>query len=89
MSLNAYFSKVVGQKQGQFKGGTIERKPNVAPKPTEPAKRKKPADSFEPAVRAPRDPASGQATGKRTHKPFAVAAPRDAVTGFNTGKRNY
>lgn len=94
MSLNTYFSKVRGEKQGQFKGGTIDRTPAPAAKKpaSEPAKKKPAAstDSFEPSVRSPRDPASGQATGKRSHKPAAMtSAPRDAVTGFNTGKRLY
>ena len=72
MSLNSYISKVVGEKQGAFKGGAIQK--GAEPAPAAPAKAPvkakdaKPVDAFE--VSSPRDAASGLPTGKRTHKPI-------------------
>ncbi len=55
--------------------------------------------SFTNEVKSPRDAASGQATGKRQHKPFRfsvsstdntvteITSPRDAASGQATGKR--
>lgn len=60
MSLNAYFSKIVGEKQGAFKGGCIQKGREgwmeiIACNHT---------------IKSPRDTASGQATGKRQHMPI-------------------
>lgn len=62
MSLNAYLSKVVGEKQGAFKGGVIQKGREgwielIAVNHT---------------IKSPRDSASGQATGKRQHLPIRV-----------------
>ncbi len=55
--------------------------------------------SFTNEVKSPRDAASGQATGKRQHKPYhfsvsasdnsitAIKSPRDVATGQSSGKR--
>lgn len=55
---------------------------------------------FENEVKSPRDAASGQASGKRQHKPFnfsvsssdnsvtEITSPRDVATGQSTGKRS-
>jgi len=78
MSLNVYVSKVAGEKQGKF--GPV-RSPAVGANEsitigsarTESAVAVKPApvDSFEAA--GSQSPASGQATGKRQHKPFCLS----------------
>ncbi len=39
--------------------------------------------------KTPREKGSGQATGKRQHKPFSTQAPRDAASGRATGKRQH
>jgi len=67
MSLNMYVSKAVGEKQGQFKGGVIQKGREgwievIACNHT---------------VTSPRDVASGQATGKRMHKPMRFRAYYD------------
>ncbi|GEM_PF-2596316 len=78
MSLNAYVSNFKFAKQGAQKGSTIEKgdapaplkKATPPPAPAAPVKAKD-ADSFEEKkVSSPRDPASGQATGKRQHAPI-------------------
>ena len=60
MSLNAYVSEATGEKQGKFKGGSIQKGREgwielIAVNHT---------------ITSPRDVASGQATGKRSHKPI-------------------
>lgn len=73
MALNAYVSAAKGK--AAFRGGTIQKgsdapKKTAAPPPPE----KKPAvakDTFE-AKKAPRDAASGLATGRRQHKPLTL-----------------
>jgi type VI secretion system secreted protein Hcp len=67
MSLNAYFSKIVGEKQGAFKGGVIQKGREgwieiIACNHT---------------IKSPRDTASGQATGKRQHMPIRTRAYYD------------
>lgn len=75
MALNAYVSTAKFAKQGAAKGSTIQEpapvKKAAAPAgPAAPVKAKD-VDSFEEkTVSAPRDSASGQATGKRQHKPI-------------------
>ena len=60
MSLNAYFSKIVGEKQGAFKGGVLQKgRENWIE-----------IIASNHAITSPRDPASGQATGKRAHGPI-------------------
>jgi type VI secretion system secreted protein Hcp len=56
-----FYVKVKGQKQGDFKNET----------PREKHQGKIPGLSFHYNVKSPRDSASGQATGKRTHQPVA------------------
>lgn len=60
MALDAYFSKVVGEKQGAFKGGCTQK--------TREGWIQLIASNH--SVMSPRDPASGQATGKRAHGPI-------------------
>ena len=65
MALNTYISKVKGEKQGVFKGGAVEQPvaKKAAPVPSQTETPVVAADTFE--AKSPRDPASGQATGKR------------------------
>lgn len=58
--LAAYFSKVVGAKQGPFKGGVLQKTREGWIE----------IIAANHCVDSPRDPASGQATGKRRHGPF-------------------
>jgi type VI secretion system secreted protein Hcp len=60
MSLNAYFSKVVGEKTGAFKGGVIQKGREGWIE----------IIASNHSIQSPRDPASGQATGKRSHGPI-------------------
>ncbi|MFO0554232.1 MAG: type VI secretion system tube protein TssD [Polyangiaceae bacterium] len=60
MALSAYWSELTGEKQGKYKGGCIQKGREgwieiIASNHT---------------IISPRDPASGQATGKRSHKPI-------------------
>ena len=59
MALNAYFSSVTGEKQGKFKGGVIQKGREGWIEIIESSHK----------IVSPRDPASGQATGKRSHHP--------------------
>jgi type VI secretion system secreted protein Hcp len=70
MALNAYFSEVTGEKQGKFKGGVIQKG------------REGWIEIIEASheIISPRDPASGQATGKRSHKPFRARFYYDQST---------
>jgi type VI secretion system secreted protein Hcp len=60
MALNTYLSKVVGEKQGAFKGGVIQKGREGWIEIIQSSHQ----------IISPRDPASGQATGKRSHKPM-------------------
>ncbi|MGA3323712.1 MAG: type VI secretion system tube protein Hcp [Terriglobia bacterium] len=62
MAFDAYMS-IKGTKQGQFKGEGIQDK-----------RKDKwiPVLSFQYSVQSPRDAASGQASGKRQHKPITI-----------------
>jgi type VI secretion system secreted protein Hcp len=62
MALNAYFSEVNGEKQGKFKGGVIQKGREGWIEIIESTHQ----------IVSPRDPASGQATGKRSHKPMRL-----------------
>jgi type VI secretion system secreted protein Hcp len=62
MALNAYFSEVNGEKQGKFKGGVIQKGREGWIEIIESSHQ----------IISPRDPASGQATGKRSHKPMRL-----------------
>lgn len=66
MALNAYL-KLKGQKQGEMKGSVTQRGRE--------GKIMVIAVSHE--VVSPRDPSSGQATGKRTHRPFVITKEVD------------
>lgn len=67
MALNAYL-RIKGQKSGEIKGSSTQkgREGRIIVF----------AASHE--VLSPRDPASGQATGKRQHKPFVITKEIDA-----------
>lgn len=69
MALNAYL-KLKGQKQGEIKGSVIQkgREGKIA------------VIAVEHALSVPRDAATGQATGKRMHRPFSVTKALDAST---------
>lgn len=66
MALNAYL-KLKGQKQGDIKGSVTQKGRE--------GKIMVIAVSHE--IVSPRDPASGQATGKRQHKPFVITKQVD------------
>lgn len=66
MALSTYIN-AKGQKQGPFKGGCIQKgRENLVE-----------AIACSHAIQSPRDPASGQATGKRSHGPFRFRAYYD------------
>jgi hypothetical protein len=60
MALNAYWMEVTGEKQGKFKGGVIQKGREGWIE----------IIALNHTITSPRDVASGQATGKRTHKPI-------------------
>jgi type VI secretion system secreted protein Hcp len=62
MALNAYLRNVKGEKQGNFKGGVIQKGREGWIEVIESSH----------SIVSPRDPASGQATGKRSHKPIRL-----------------
>jgi type VI secretion system secreted protein Hcp len=66
MALNAYL-KLKGQKQGQFKGSATEkgREDSIV------------VIAVTHEVSSPRDAASGQAAGKRMHKPLVITKELD------------
>lgn len=55
-----FYVTIQGSKQGKFKGESLQHKDKI------------PALSFSYEVKAPRDVATGQASGKRTHEPIVV-----------------
>jgi type VI secretion system secreted protein Hcp len=59
MALSSFFSETTGEKQGKFKGGVIQKGREGWIEIIESSHQ----------IVSPRDPASGQATGKRSHKP--------------------
>lgn len=69
MALNAYL-KVKGQKQGQIKGSVTQkgREGTIL------------VFAVDHSIVSPRDSASGQATGKRTHKPFKITKEVDKAS---------
>jgi type VI secretion system secreted protein Hcp len=69
MALNAYLV-LKGQKQGLIKGGVIQkgREGQIA------------VYAVEHGIVSPRDAASGQATGKRMHKPLTITKEIDVST---------
>ena len=67
MSLNTYFSMVKGQKQGQFKGGCIQKGREGFIE----------VIAVNHTIKSPRDSASGQATGKRQHMPIRTRSYYD------------
>lgn len=66
MSLNAYL-KLKGQKQGEIKGSATQKG----------REGKIMVIAVNHDVSSPRDAATGQATGKRTHKPFTITKEVD------------
>jgi len=66
MALNSYL-KLTGEKQGDIKGSVTQkgRQGKII------------VMAFNHEVQSPRDPASGQATGKRIHKPFVITKEID------------
>lgn len=69
MGTGAYL-KCVGQKQGAFEGPVTDK---GFEKSVE-------VDAADHAIVSPRDAASGQATGKRQHKPFLITKAVDKTT---------
>ncbi len=67
MCLNAYISKFVFEKQGAGKGGVIQKGREGWVE----------VIASNHAIVSPRDPASGQATGKRSHKPLRLRSYYD------------
>ncbi len=69
MALNAYL-KLKGAKQGDIKGSVTQkgREGMIA------------VHSFDHEITSPRDSASGQATGKRQHRPFTITKEIDKST---------
>jgi type VI secretion system secreted protein Hcp len=55
-----FFISIKGNKQGQFKAETGKNSTDI------------PIFGFSYGVTSPRDPATGQATGKRQHKPITI-----------------
>jgi type VI secretion system secreted protein Hcp len=66
MSLNAYL-KLKGQKQGDIKGSATQKG----------REGKIMVIAVNHEITSPRDAATGQATGKRTHKPFTITKEVD------------
>ncbi|MBC7887820.1 MAG: type VI secretion system tube protein Hcp [Ferruginibacter sp.] len=66
MALNSYL-QLKGEKQGDIKGSVIQKG----------REGKIMVIAFEHEVQSPRDPATGQATGKRVHRPFVVTKEID------------
>ena len=66
MALNSYL-QLKGQKQGDINGSVTQkgREGKIA------------VIAFNHEVQSPRDPATGQATGKRIHKPFVITKEID------------
>jgi type VI secretion system secreted protein Hcp len=69
MALNAYL-KLKGQKQGDIKGSVIQKG----------REGKIMVIAVNHQIISPRDAASGQATGKRQHKPFVITKEIDKST---------
>ena len=67
LALNAYLS-LKGEKQGEIKGSVIQKG----------REGKIMVIAVEHEVLSPHDPASGQATGNRMHKPFVITKELDA-----------
>jgi type VI secretion system secreted protein Hcp len=55
-----FFVSIKGQKQGEFKGESGKNPSSI------------PILGFDYAFTSPRDPATGQATGRRQHKPITI-----------------
>lgn len=69
MALNAYLN-LKGQKAGQIKGSVTQKgRENMIE-----------VSAFNHEIVSPRDPASGQSTGKRMHKPFVITKELDKST---------
>ena len=69
MALNAYL-KLKGQKQGEIKGSVTQKgRENTIL-----------VFAVDHSIVSPRDSASGQATGKRIHKPFKITKEVDKAS---------
>ncbi|MEO8765346.1 MAG: type VI secretion system tube protein TssD [Ginsengibacter sp.] len=66
MALNSYL-KITGEKQGGIKGSVTQKGQQG----------KIMVIAFTHEILSPRDPATGQATGKRVHKPFTITKEID------------
>ena len=66
MALNSYL-QLKGQKQGDIKGGVTQKG----------REGKIMIMAFNHEIQSPRDVSTGQATGKRTHKPFVITKEID------------
>jgi len=69
LALNAYLS-LKGEKQGEIKGSVVQKG----------REGKIMVIAVEHEVLLPHDPATGQSTGKRMHKPFVITKELDAST---------
>ncbi|MBL7713070.1 MAG: type VI secretion system tube protein Hcp [Chitinophagaceae bacterium] len=66
MALNSYL-KIKGQKQGDFKGSVIQKGREGWIE----------VNAFDHEILSPRDAATGQATGRRQHKPLVITKELD------------
>jgi type VI secretion system secreted protein Hcp len=69
MALNAYLA-LTGQKQGEIKGSVTQKG----------REGKIMVIAAEHELTSPRDPASGQATGRRVHKPYVITKEIDVAS---------
>src|SRR5687768_18170444 len=69
-ALNAYISKVKGEKQGEIRGSVVKKGLEGSIRVVE----------VRHEIVSPRDAASGLPTGKRTHKPLQLVLELDAAT---------
>ena len=67
MALNAYITKIKGQRQGDIKGSVTQKGREGWIE----------CFAFDHKVHSPRDPASGLPTGKRVHSPLRIIKPID------------
>lgn len=71
-----FYISITGAKQGKFKGDAGGEKGSKSSR----AKGKIAGIKYSAETTSPRDPATGQATGKRTHKPIVITKEWDAAS---------
>jgi type VI secretion system secreted protein Hcp len=69
-----FYISITGAKQGKFKGDSAGEKGSKSSR----AKGKIAGIKYSAETTSPRDPATGQATGKRMHKPITITKEWDA-----------